>query len=316
MTLAFICGTEPLGGDQDGVRALHARFPVARHRYARVGEWSGLGADVLLRGGEGADAATRRRARRISLATAMLAVHDVLAVHGIRPQVVGGTGTGALVAAALARCLSAQDLIGSLLRPGPDAAAGGDRAARPEVALAFLPPAHDPDWYLHAREGGAVRDVGGLGLDEDSGRHRVVLLSGTGEELARLASVAPRGAIRARRGADPLVPVPPAGPAPHDTWSPVLNAPTLPLCSPRGPVTTADAAGQLFAADAGLRVDLGDLAQCLDAHGTRLGLVLGSSLPRNLVRFPFPVVHVESPDDLGEAVSAIFEFGAAPRAIA
>ena len=44
-------------------------------------------------------------------------------------------------------------------------------------------------------------------------------------------------------------------------------------------------------------------------HGTRLGLVLGPSQFDRIVHSPFPVVHIETPDHIAEAVSAIYELG-------
>ena len=45
------------------------------------------------------------------------------------------------------------------------------------------------------------------------------------------------------------------------------------------------------------------------AHGVRLGLVLGPSLIKDVLKFPFPMVHVDSPEGIAEAVAALFEFG-------
>lgn len=319
MTLAFICGTDLVGHDPSGVSAFHADSPVVRHRYAKVAMWTGLSAEVLLSAGEGADPATRRKARRVALATSMLAIHDVLAVHGIRPRVIGGVGTGALVGAALARSLAMRDLFELLARD----ADGTGRALADEsgAALAFLPAARDPEWYVRAGDDG-VRDAGSLGL-ADSGRHRVVLLTGDRDRLVRLVAEAPRGAVRICDGSDGVGVHGPATAPEQEVAPPGLSrgdfaVPVVPLCSPaqQRTLTTADEVYGLFAQPAARRVDLDVLARELYAGGIRLGLVLGPSLPRNLLRFPFPLVHVEAPRDIGDAVSAIFELGVPTAAAA
>ncbi|MGA5698995.1 hypothetical protein [Peterkaempfera bronchialis] len=293
MTLAFLCGPEPAEDDGAGAAAFHAAFPVMRHHYGRVAQWTGLDTAALLHG-RGAPAG------RVALATAMLGIHDVLAVHGIRPAVLGGLGVGALVSACLARALPRQDLIGLLLDSD-----SGDAATLGGTALAFLPAGHDPAWYW-AADPGSVRTEAMLGLDP-SGRYRVLLLTGARAALEKLAAEAPPGAVRVHGGNGTVL----HSPLGRQADGIPFTAPALPLCcGPDGTtLTTADDVARLFRRTTPATADLDAMLREMHGHGTRLALVLGPSLPRNLVRFPFPVVHIESPGDISAAISAILDFG-------
>ncbi|MGX7763096.1 ACP S-malonyltransferase [Streptomyces angustmyceticus] len=308
--LAFLCGTALDAYDPSGPAAFHDSSPVLRHRYRQVADWTGVPAGRLL-GGDHAGAGARERALlgRLAPATAMLGIHDVLAVHRIRPGVLGGLGVGAMVASSLAGALPREALIRTL------ADGGGPDEPEPAgaVALVFLPAGHDPEWYRDALRAG-VRFGGSLGEDT-GGTYRVVLLTGGGDALRRLAAEAPEGAVRIN-GSPGVTVHSPLGRAVHDRMRRLVTglpfaAPVLPLCSPLEARTlrTADEVGDLFSRNVVQPADLGALTAEMHAHGTRLGLVLGPSLPRNLLRFPFPVVHVESPADVARAISAILEFG-------
>lgn len=308
--LAFLCGTDLDAYDPGGLAAFHDSSPVLRHRYRKVAEWTGVDAGRLL-GRDRSRAGPHERALigRLALATAMLGIHDVLAVHKIRPGVLGGLGIGTMVASALAGALPRDALIRTLA--GTGSAEGPDRAGA--VALAFLPAGADPEWYRGA-VGGDVRCGGSLGRDT-SGTYRVVLLTGDGAALARLAAEAPKGAVRISGSSRVTVHSPLGGEAHAEMRRLVrglpFTAPAVPLCSALEAKTlrTADEVGELFVRNVVQPAELGALTQEMASHGTRLGLVLGPSLPRNLLRFPFPVIPVESPDDIAQAISAILEFG-------
>ncbi|MFC9236268.1 ACP S-malonyltransferase [Streptomyces decoyicus] len=308
--LAFLCGTDLDTYDPSGPAAFYDSSPVLRHRYRKVADWTGVEAGRLL-GRDRARAGTRERALigRLALATAMLGIHDVLAVHHIRPGVLGGLGIGTMVASCLAGALPRDALIRTLADGG-----GSDEPDRAgAIALAFLPAAHDPGWYRGALHAG-IRYSGTLGEDT-SGTYRVVLLTGYGDALGRLAAEAPKGAVRISESNRVTVHSP-LGREAHGRMRRLVTglpfaAPVLPLCSTLETKTlrTADDVSELFLRNVVQPADLGSLTAEMHAHGTRLGLVLGPSLPRNLLRFPFPVVHVESPADIAQAISAILEFG-------
>ncbi|MFE3329613.1 hypothetical protein [Streptomyces sp. NPDC059176] len=308
--LAFLCGTDLDAYDPSGLAAFHDCSPVLRHRYRKVAEWTGVDAGRLL-GRDRSRAGPHERALigRLALATAMLGIHDVLAVHKIRPGVLGGLGIGTMVASALAGTLPRDALIRTLA--GTGRIEGPDRAGT--VALAFLPAGADPGWYRSA-VGGGVRYGGSLGRDT-SGVYRVVLLTGDGRALARLAAAAPKGAVRINGSSGVTVHSPLGRKARAEMQRLVSElpfaAPTVPLCSPLEARTlrTADEVGELFVRNVVQPAELDVLTREMASHGTRLGLVLGPSLPRDLLRFPFPVVPVESPDDIAQVISAILEFG-------
>ncbi|MGW9175590.1 ACP S-malonyltransferase [Streptomyces decoyicus] len=308
--LAFLCGTDLDTYDPSGPAAFYDSSPVLRHRYRKVADWTGVEAGRLL-GRDRARTGTREGALigRLALATAMLGIHDVLAVHNIRPGVLGGLGIGTMVASSLAGALPRDALIRTLADGG-----GPDEPNRAgALALAFLPAGHDPEWYRDALDAG-IRYSGALGEDT-SGTYRVVLLTGYGDALGRLAAGAPTGAVRISES-NPVTVHSPLGREAHGRMRRLVTglpftAPALPLCSTLEAKTlrTADDVGELFLRNVVQPADLGSLTAEMHAHGTRLGLVLGPSLPRNLLRFPFPVVHVESPADIPRAISAILEFG-------
>ncbi|MEU5214249.1 ACP S-malonyltransferase [Streptomyces sp. NPDC020742] len=305
--LAFLCGTDLGPWDAGGLAAFHAGSPVLRYQYRKMAGWAGVEADALLRPAGDGDAPRHPVAGRLALATAMLGIHDVLAAHRIRPGVLGGVGTGALVAASLAGALPRAELVRALMAGG---AGTGDRAAS---ALAFWPARSVPDWY---RGAGCeeVRFGGALGRDT-SGRYRVVLLTGERSALLRLAAAAPPGAVRPG-GSDRCVVHDPLAREAQARMRRLaaglpFTAPRLPLCSALEARTlcTADEVRELFARTVVEPADLDSGVAAMQAHGVRLGLVLGPSLPRNLLRFPFPVVPVESPEDLPHAIGALLELG-------
>lgn len=306
-SLAFLCGTDLDAYPAGGLTAFHRGSPVMRYAYGKIAKWTGLDHTVLL-DRDRARSEAGERAGRVALATAMLGIHEVLAVHNIRPGVLGGVGIGSMVAACLAGALPREELINVLLAgAGP-----ADTDPAGALALAFLPTGHDPDWYRGAESAGVVSG-GSLGPDS-SGAYRVVLLTGERHALERLAAEAPRGAIRISAHGRVTVHSPFALDAQarmrQRTAQLPFTDPLLPLCSPvgRGTLRTADEVRDMFCRTVAHPVDLGSMASEMRSHGVRLGLVLGPSLPKNLLTFPFPVVHVESPDGVAEAVSAITEF--------
>ncbi|MGN5377314.1 hypothetical protein ACQ4WX_05170 [Streptomyces lasalocidi] len=86
--------------------------------------------------------------------------------------------------------------------------------------------------------------------------------------------------------------------------------PQLPLFSGRVP-GRVDAAGVRadFVENYTSYVSVTFLHSELTKFGARLGITLASGTAPEMNRYPFPVVQVQTPDDLEEAMSTMFELG-------
>ncbi|RLL68651.1 hypothetical protein [Streptomyces sp. Z26] len=319
MSLAFLCGTELLDGEARGTSAFHTQSPVMRYQFAKFASWAGVDVDALLHPATGApDTEPGARARRVALPSAMLGIHDVLRVHGIRPSVLGGFGVGALTAGCLAGAVTREELFTLLLGDLTDGADGGGEVADDDGqgrsrAVVFLPRDHDPDWYA-ALDRRRVRVGVSLGTDPDR-TYRVLLLNGDADALRALAHEAPEGAVRLH-GRGPAVLHSPLAAGARESAARRLDGlafhdPATPVCSCLEPrtLTRADEVRELFGRCAAEPADIGALVSGLVAHGTRLALVLGPSLPRHVVDFPFPVVHVDAPERVEDAIAALLHYG-------
>ncbi|KIF76839.1 hypothetical protein QR77_29250 [Streptomyces sp. 150FB] len=314
MSLAFIFGTNLLNYDPRGAAAFHEAQPAMRRVYEQISGWTGLDTDTLLRRGPEADLddETRSRQGAIALSAAMIGIHDVLAREGVHPSVVGGLSLGAQVAGSLAGALSRRQLFELLLtmeHVGPR-----EPDARPEgVAVGLIGTDDDPARYCEpAREGIHLGvDLG----DHTSGTFRTLLLSGYRDALEKLSAEFVGGSVQVQEANTIAVHSPLRRAAADSAVKLVaaaeINDPLLPLCSSleQRTLTTADEVREMFGRNAVETIRVHTMTAEMQRHGVRLGVVLGPSLPRGLVQFPFPVVHVESPADMTELTSAIFEFG-------
>lgn len=313
MTLASIFGTNLFHYQPDSVIEFYDTCPEVRTVYRQAAESTGLDIDTLLhQKGLEDDDQRRLQAGSVALAAVQLGIHDVLARKGVRPGVVGGLSLGGMVSSCVAGCLTRPELFRLLLRSQhlPESA-DPDRAEA--VASGFLPLDFDPDWYYgEGREG--VHLGSDFGVDA-SGSCRVVLLTGYREALERLASEVPTGSVVVndegriavhsplRRTAEKLI---------RQQVSEIEFAgPGLPLCSclEHRTLRSADEVSEMFCRNVVEPVSTVCLTEEMARHGARLGLLLGPSLIKDLLTFPFPVVYVDSPAAVAEAVAAIFEFG-------
>jgi [acyl-carrier-protein] S-malonyltransferase len=315
MSLAFIFGTNLLNYDPQGVAEFYEKEAVVQRLYGQVSQWTGLDLDTLLRRGSGPsadiDIETESRHGSIALAAAMIGIHDALAVRGIYPAAVGGLSLGAMVSSCLAGVLPRRGLFELLMQIEHVGPRHPDD--RPEgVAVAFAPIEQDPATFYDGHEG--------VFLGGDFGTHpsetfRILLLTGYRDSLERLVATSPPGSVLMQEANSVAV----HSPLRQSVFESVtehmagveLVDPVLPLCSSLAPETlrTADQVRSMFARNAVDTIRIDDMSGALHRHNVRMGLVLGPSLPKGWIKFPFPVVHLERPADLAEMTSAIFEFG-------
>ncbi|GAA2643545.1 hypothetical protein GCM10010399_91910 [Dactylosporangium fulvum] len=314
MSLAFIFGTNLLNYDPRGVAEFHAANPVMQRVYERVGEWTGLDEDLLLRRREDDDPDPEARSRHgsVALAAAMVGIHDVLGEQGIHPGAVGGLSLGSMVSSCLAGVLPRQALFELLMRmdhvgpQDPDGRAEG-------VAVAFLPVDQEEELLVEPKRDG-VWLAGDFGT-HPTGTFRILLLSGYREALEQLAAETTVGSVQVQEANTVAVHTPLRAPVRDSiarvTAGVALADPVLPLCSCLEPrtLTTAAEVADMFSRNAVETIRIDAMSGEMRRHKTRLGLVLGPSLPRGWIDFPFPVVHVESPADLPGVMAGIFEHG-------
>lgn len=330
MALAYIVD----GGlnDQPGTGAdLYERFPAVRRLYEQVHEWTGLEVGRLL-AWELPAQQEFRQVGAIRQAAVVLGLCDVLAEHGILPDVVGGLSLGGRISACIAGSLSRRGLFELLARlrhaPPPPGPAQG-------VAALVVPAEADLGDYLGA--GTADTDHLGLGTADTGariaeglyvaadlgviggGRDRMLLLAGYRAALDELAARLPKGTVRIPKEVVAAYHSP-LSQYLVDFLDPVLAAtpfrdPVIPLCScmSPGPLTTAEQVREEFRRNPVARVSLPRVFDGLERHDAELALLLGPAQVDLFLESPdVRVVHVESPEHVAEALTAVHEFGVRP----
>ncbi len=310
VTLAYIVG----GGlnDSPGTgQALYEGFPEVRRWYARIEEWTGLSPrEILDAPVPPSDRRFRAGIGALRQAAVAVGVYDVLAERGVRPAVIGGLSLGAMVSAALSGAVDRRRLVGLLMwmREAPelpeDARAQGIAVVKLPVGAAWfwedLPEVHTAVDIGPVKEGGT----------------RMVMLAGYRSALEELAWNVPEG-VTVRLADDR--PVAFHSPLQRDVSEfirPFLDAtefrpPSIPLCSclEARTLRTPAEIHDLFLRNPAHGVSVPHVRSEMRRHGARLGLVLGPSGIDRMARPSFPVVHIEAPEHVGEALSAIYELG-------
>lgn len=310
MSLAFIVG----GGlnDKPGTgQELHAAFPEVRDWYEQLARWTGLSPDELLSAPvPGSDHCFRAGIGALRQAAVAIGVFDVLAARGIRPSLIGGLSLGAMVAATLADAVDRQRLVEllMLMRAAPPL----PRDAEPQgIAVAKLPVDADAFWA----DVPGVYPAIDIGPVAEPGK-RLVMLSGYRAALAELAESAPSGATLRLVADRPVAFHSPLQSDVSEFVRPFLaetefRPPTITLCSclEARTLTEPDEIRELFRRNPSHTVSIPHVREEMARHGARLGVVLGPSAIDRLAKPSFPVVHIESPDNVVEAVTAIYELG-------
>ncbi|MFJ1706348.1 ACP S-malonyltransferase [Kitasatospora sp. NPDC088346] len=298
-------GTEPHGLE------LYRAYPVMRDLYAQIARWTGLTPGQLLDEELPKGREERQSAGTVRETALAVAVHDILAGHGLRPAVLGGLSLGAMTAGSLAGAVDRRALFEMLAhtRLAPEQADGDPEQG---MALAFVPAGADTALYGEGRPG--VHRAGDFGPTAD-GAARILMLSGERAALDELVAEVPPGT---------LVPLPDRTIAVHSPLrapfraflAPYLEAmeftdPRLPLvsCLDRRTLTTGAGVRDLFDRNATDPISLVDVYTGMKEEGVRLGLVIGGSIPDGILRFPFPVVHVDRPEHVEQVLTSVYELG-------
>ncbi|MET9894314.1 ACP S-malonyltransferase [Streptomyces sp. NPDC006465] len=319
MTVAYVVGGR-VNLDAAATDSFHESFAPVREVYARAARWTGLTAAQLRTEELPADQEERQSRGSLRQAALVLGIADVLAERGVSPSVTGGISLGGMTAGALAgaldrehylRFLHRQRLVPQLPSEVPEQA----------VARAFVPAGDNPaDYYGEARPG--VHLAGDFGPVLE-GTKRMLLLGGHRAAVEDLAASLPERTVVVLEG-QTIAAHTELRAHERDFLAPYVHtmpftAPRVPVCSAVQPepraLTTADEVRDLFDRNPVAPITMPGMLAELERHGTRLAVLLGKSIPKGVIDFPFPVVHIHEPGDLDEAAAAVAELaGSTARA--
>ncbi|MEV0425639.1 hypothetical protein [Micromonospora sp. NPDC050495] len=318
MALAYFLG----GGlnERPGMgREMYERHSSVRRWYAQVGEWTGLSPEWILDAPSPPEREFRTGVGAIRQAAFVFAVADLLAESGVSPSVVGGISLGSLIGCCLAGALDRAALFALLdrVRNAPPPAPGAPAEA---IATVFFPREFD-EALLEGPARPGVHIAADLGQVRGSDL-RLLILAGYRAALEELAAEAP-GEMVTVLPDHPVAFHSPLQQPLRDFLEPYiagmpLRDPAIPICTGTSDqaLRTAKEVRQLFLDNFTHPVSNGNLMSAMAAEGVRLGLALGPSRFDRVDRAPFPTVRVELPDDLPEALSAVYDHGIAPTGTA
>lgn len=315
MALASIFGTNLFQYQPDGVIEFYDAHEEVRESFRQASAWTGIDVEPLLKqNGSYEDDVERIRVVSVGLAAAQLGIQDVLVAKGLHPEMVGGLSLGGLVGSCVAGAVDRRELM-ELLTHGQHQPQGldGEQPRQEGIAAAYLSLDHDPEhYYGEQREG--VHLGADFGCDAE-GRIRIVLLSGYRDALEKLAAEEPEGVINVTDGADHAVHSPLRAEAREASRPSIekltFSDPSLTVCSSleRRTLTRADEIRDMFVDNVSSTISVVHLTEEMKAHRARLGLVIGPSPVMNALQYPFPVVFVDRPQAVSQAVAAVFEHG-------
>jgi [acyl-carrier-protein] S-malonyltransferase len=312
MTLSYLfgggVGNEPRGVD------LYRKYAVVQNFYAQVAEWTGLTTGQILDDDLPEAPEVRQSVGTVREAAHAIAVHDVLVGQGLRPSVLGGLSLGGMSAASLAGAVSRRALFEMLIhtRETPEQPAGTPEQG---LALSFAPNSGDISHYRGDGRPG-VYVAGQFGPTAD-GMTRILMLSGEKAALDQLAADLPRGSIAEMPGRAMAIHSPLRAPF-REFMAPYLDAMpfsdpglTLVSCLDRRILVTAEDVRDSFHRNPTDPINLVYIYEAMKDEGVRLCLIMGGSIPDGVLRFPFPVVHVDRPEHVELALTTAFELGIA-----
>lgn len=199
----------------------YRRYERVRGLYQEVLDWTGIDVQRLLDEGSADELAD---AAAVCQALLILSTADVLAEHGIVPDVVGGVSIGGLIAAAMAGAVPRADLFAYLattqyrrrVRPPEQCPADAGTYGAVAIAVVVLPAAEDPLEFC-AREGkGALYLVTDTGFTDDSRTMRTLAIGGARSEVEAFVNRLPADTTLVKLIDLPTNPqTPHAGVAPH-----------------------------------------------------------------------------------------------------
>lgn len=310
MSLGYLFGGG-VGSEPRGVE-LHTAYAVVRELYAQVAEWTGLTVGQVLEDDLPEAPEERQSVGTVRECVHAIAVYDVLAEKGLRPAVLGGLSLGGMSAACLAGAVGRRPLF-EMLAHARHAPALPPGSAAQGLALSFEPIGQEDG--RHRGDGLPNVFLAGVFGPTADGAARILMLSGERAGLDELAARLPEGSV---------IPLPDRTMAIHsplrahfrEFMAPYIDAmpfadPELPLVSCLDPkiLVTAEDVRDSFQRNATDAISLVNLCAGLRDEGARLGLVMGGSIPDGVLRFPFPVVHVNRPEHVEQVLTTVFELG-------
>ncbi|MFJ8439963.1 ACP S-malonyltransferase [Kitasatospora griseola] len=299
-------GTEPHGLE------LYRTYEVVQRWYEQVSAWTGLTVGQILEEDLPTAQEERQSVGTVREAALAIGVHDVLASFNLRPAAIGGLSLGAMTASCLAGSLGRRELFEMLAgsRDTPEPAADDPQQG---IAIAFGSladgaPAHPgenvPGVYL----------AGDFGPTVD-GTKRIMMLAGHADALGALAAEVPPGTVVPLPGRTIAVHTPLRRPY-RDFMAPRIDAipfsdPEIPLlsCLESKVLRTGADVRDLFQRNSTDPISLVDVYTGMKEQGVQLGLVMGPSIPEGILAFPFPVVHIERPEHVEQALTTAYELG-------
>ncbi|MEU5401625.1 ACP S-malonyltransferase [Streptomyces sp. NPDC005963] len=299
-------GTEPHGLE------LHQAYPVVQSWYEQVADWTGLTVSQILADDLPVAQEERQSVGTVREAALAIGVHDVLASFNLRPAAIGGLSLGAMTASCLAGSLGRQQLFEMLAssRDTPELPADA-----PEQGIAIAFGALGEGAPSHPGEGvPGIYLAGDFGPTSDGGQ-RILMLAGHAEALKELAAEVPPGTVTPLPGRTIAVHTPLRRHF-RDFMAPRIDAipfadPEVPLFSCLEPkmLRSADEVRDLFQRNSTDPISLVDVYSGMKEQGVQLGLVMGPSIPEGILAFPFPVVHIEQPEHIEQALSTAYDLG-------
>ncbi|MFJ1792962.1 ACP S-malonyltransferase [Kitasatospora griseola] len=299
-------GTEPHGLE------LYRTYEVVQRWYEQVSAWTGLTVGQILEEDLPTAQEERQSVGTVREAALAIGVHDVLASFNLRPAAIGGLSLGAMTASCLAGSLGRRELFemlaGSRDTPEPPADDPRQGIAIAFGSLADGAPAHPgenvPGVYL----------AGDFGPTVD-GTKRIMMLAGHADALGALAAEVPPGTVVPLPGRTIAVHTPLRRPY-RDFMAPRIDAipfsdPDIPLlsCLESKVLRTGADVRDLFQRNSTDPISLVDVYTGMKEQGVQLGLVMGPSIPEGILAFPFPVVHIERPEHVEQALTTAYELG-------
>jgi [acyl-carrier-protein] S-malonyltransferase len=308
MSLAYILD----GGmnDEPGTGAeMYERYPAMRKVYEDVRDWTGYPPEQVIHEERPQGQLYRHGIGTIRQAAAVLGISDVLAEHGVTPSLICGLSSGALTAACLAGAIDREDFFGLLCRmrevpqPDPEGSPQG-------VCVMFIPAQEEPADHVRALSTDVYlgADCGVVGPDI-----RMIMVGGYRKDLEELATRVPEKAFQFVDGHCEAFHTP-LQQYLSDYIEPFVGQvqfrdATVPVssCMERATVTEAAEFASMFVRNPVTPVRVPYLQHGLTDHGATLALLVGPSQKGVYKRPTIPLVHVETPEHIVAALTAIHE---------
>jgi acyl transferase domain-containing protein len=295
--------------DEPGTGAeMCARYPAARKVYDDIRDWTGLTLEQVIYEKRPDGQSYRQGIGTIRQAAAIMAISDVLAEHGVTPALICGPSFGALMAACLAGAIDRADFFTLMCRmreapPSPDPTPQG-------IAVLFIPPDEDPEDYLRALSTDVYlgADCGVIRPDA-----RMIMVGGHQHALAALGRRVPEEIFLKVDGHRDALHTPLQQYLSDYIKSFVAKAyfrdTKIPVSSCMDPATITDAAGfaAMFVRNPVTPARVPYLHSAMAEHGVTLGLILGPVQQGVFKRPPITLVHVQTPEHIAAALTAIHE---------